>query len=426
LRKTLSSLFVILFVATALWAAGKAYLIRVDGAIGPVSAEFIVGAIERAEDENAECLIVELDTPGGLDASMRQIVKKVMASEVPIVVYISPSGSRAASAGAVIALAAHIAAMAPGTNIGAAHPVQIGGAQIDSTMAEKITNDAVAYVKSIAERRGRNVSWAEDAVRKSISSTEREALELGVVDLVCPTVRALLDSLDGRSVELPSGRRTLNTKGARVEEIKMGFRQRFLSAISNPNIAYILMILGFYGLLFELSNPGSILPGVVGGICLILAFYSFQTLPVNYAGLALIAFGIILFLAESMTPTHGILTAGGVVSLLLGSAMLFETTESFLKVSWGVIVPVVIATVLFFTFAIGKGLLIQRRRPATGVPYLVGQIGEARTDIARGREGIVFLSGEHWKAVSDERIRRGDKVEVVEVNRSVLKVIKRR
>ncbi len=426
MRKAFGSTLIIFLAAGLLWAGGKVYLIRINDAIVPASAEFIVKAIERAEDEEAECLVIEIDTPGGLDTSMRQIVKKMMASEVPIVVYVSPSGSRAASAGAIITVAAHFAAMAPGTNIGAAHPVGIGGAQIDSTMIEKVTNDAVAYIKSIAEKKGRNVSWAEDAVRKSISSTEKEALELGVVDFLCPTVGALLDSLDGRTVELSSGQKTLDTKGAKVEEIKMGFREKFLSAISNPNIAYILMILGFYGLMFELSNPGSILPGVVGGICLILAFYSFQTLPVNYAGLALIAFGLILFFAEAMTPTNGVLTAGGIASLLLGSAMLFETTESFLKVSWGVIIPVVAASVLFFTFAIGKGLIIQRKRPTTGAPYLVGQIGEARTNIAKGKVGVIFISGEHWKASSDERIRKGDRVEIVGMDRSILKVVRKK
>ena len=415
-------------LASGLWtvwgfaSGGQVDVCKVEGVIGPVVSEFIVEAIHQAVADSAECLIIELDTPGGLDTSMRDIVKELMASEVPVVVYVSPSGSRAASAGAFVTLAAHVAAMAPGTNIGAAHPVAFGGAKLDSTMVEKIANDAAAYIKTIAEKRGRNADWAEEAVRKSVSATEQEALELGVIDLVCPDVPALLDSLDGRRVVLASGERVLRTDGAVVKEISMGLRERVLSAISDPNIAYILMILGMYGLIFELSHPGAYLPGVVGGISLILAFFAFQTLSVNYAGILLILFAAILFIAEIMTPTYGVLTTGGVIAMVLGSTMLFDASAPFLKVSWGVILPAVAVTVLFFVFAIGMGLRAQRRKPSTGIPDLIGQVGEARTDIVG--KGTVFISGEHWRAVSDDPIHAGERVRVVGMDHLVVKVVK--
>ena len=423
-----SVVIVLMVLVGSIWAVrglasgGQVDVCRVEGVIGPVISEFIVEAIHQAVADSAVALIIELDTPGGLDTSMRDIIKEIMASEVPVVVYVSPSGSRAASAGAFVTLAAHIAAMAPGTNIGAAHPVAFGGAKMDSTMAEKIANDAAAYIKTIAEKRGRNADWAEKAVRESVSATEQKALELGVIDLVCRDVPALLDSLDGRRVVLASGERVLRTKGAVIKEVSMGFRERLLLAISDPNIAYILMLLGVYGLIFELSNPGAILPGVIGGISLILAFFAFQTLSVNYAGMLLILFAVVLFIAEIMTPTYGVLTTGGVIAMVLGSTMLFDASSPFLKVSWGVILPAVAATVLFFVFAVGMGLKAQRRKPSTGIPDLIGQVGEARTDIVE--KGTVFVSGEHWRAISDEPIHAGERVRVVGMDRLVVKVVR--
>lgn len=409
--------------ALALAAAPSPHvdLCQVNDAIGPVTARYMTKAIRMAVADTAECLIIQLDTPGGLDPSMRTVVKEIMTTDVPVVVYVSPAGSRAASAGAIITLAAHIAAMAPGTNIGAAHPVQLGaGGQIDSTMVEKITHDAAAYIRTIAEKRGRNVTWAERAVRESVSATETEALEKGIIDLICRDIPALLDSLDGRRVVLSTGEKTLHTKDATLKEIPMSLRERLLSTLSNPNIAYVLMLLGVYGLLFELSNPGAILPGVVGGICLILAFFAFQTLSVNYAGLLLILFAVILFIADIKMPTHGILTTGGVIAMVLGSTMLFEPPNALFRVSWAVIVPAVMVTVLFFAFAIGMGLRAQLRRPSTGMPDLIGQLGEARTAIAP--KGTVFVAGEHWKAVANEPIPEGAIVRVVGVDRLVLTV----
>ena len=400
-------------------AEKKILLAEVEGAIGPVVAEYLVEALQEANENESECLIIQLDTPGGLDASMRTIVKEMLASDVPVVVYVAPAGSRAASAGAFITLAAHVAAMAPGTNIGAAHPVKIGG-QMDSTMADKVANDAAAYIRSIAEKRGRNVAWAEDAVRKSISSTEGEALEQNVIDLVCRSVDALVDSLNGRRVEVPTGEKEMETSGLEVETRRMGLRQRFLATLSDPNVAYILMMLGFYGLLFEIYSPGSIFPGVIGSICIILAFFSFQTLPINYAGLILIIVGVVMLILEVQIVSHGALTIGGVVAMGLGSAMLFESPEPFLRVSWAVIVPAVAGTAVFILVALGLGVRAQKRKPVTGVEDMVGKIGKTRTTVHE--EGMVVVHGEYWNAVSDEVLESGSKVRVKAVDGSTLTV----
>lgn len=403
------------------FAERQVRLVEVEGPIGPVVAEFLVDALGRAKQDGAECLIVQLDTPGGLDASMRTIIKEMLASETPVVVYVAPAGSRAASAGALITIAAHVAAMAPGTNIGAAHPVGLGG-QIDSTMAGKVTNDAAAYIRSIAEKRGRNVQWAEDAVRKSVSATEQEALKLKIIDLVCPTVSALVDSLNGRRVEVASGPRVLATKGLTVVRMRMGLRERFLATLSDPNIAYILMILGFYGLLFEIYNPGAVLPGIVGSICIVLAFFSFQTLSVNYAGLVLVLLGIVMFILEVKIVSHGALTLGGIIAMALGSTMLFESPEPFLRVSWMVIAPAVLGTAAFIVFALGMGIRAQRRPPATGLSDMMGKIGKARTEVHE--KGMVFVTGEYWSATSEAPIEAGAEVRVKAVQGSVLTVEK--
>ena len=321
-------------------------VIKIHDVITPAIADYITKAIEQANKERVQCLIIQLDTPGGLDLSMRDIMKEIMSSEVPIVVYVSPSGARAASAGALITLAADIGAMAPGTNIGAAHPVAMGG-KMDRTMTEKVTNDAVAYVKSIAEKRGRNAKVAERMVTDSISITETEALKQKVIDLIAKDMHDLLEKLDGRKVERPRGKITLETKGAKVVEFQMGWREKFLATISNPNISYILMMIGLVGLYFELAHPGVIFPGVIGGICLILAFFAFRTLPVNYAGILLILLGVFLFIAEIKIASYGLLSVGGVVCLALGSIMLFEAPVPYLRASLAVIIPTVIVTAGF-------------------------------------------------------------------------------
>ena len=401
---------------------GPVYLCQIEGAIGPVSTTFYIEALREAEENYAECLIVELDTPGGFDVSMREAIKEMMASEVPTVVYVHPSGSRAASAGAFLLLAAHVAAMAPGTNVGAAHPVQLGGGETDSTMAAKVENDAAAYIKSIADKRGRNAQWAEDAVRKSISSTAEEALEEGVIDLVSPNLAELLDDLHGMEVETAAGTRVLDVKDAAINRISMGTKERILSAIADPNIAYILMMVGFFGLFFELSNPGAIFPGIAGSICIILAFYALHTLSANYAGIALIILSMIMFILEIKVTSYGALTIGAVISLTLGSIFLFDYPRTLLRVSWSVLIPAVIAITAFFVFAVGKGLRIQRKRAASGAPALLDRVGEARSNVDSSG-GTVFVAGEHWSAFSDVPIAEGTKVKVVSVDRQGVKVI---
>lgn len=403
-------------------ARKEVMVITVDGVINPVSAEFIGKSIRKATEKRVEALVIELDTPGGLDTSMRNIVKDIVGSEAPVIVYVSPSGSRAASAGVFITLAAHIAAMAPGTNIGAAHPVSLGG-KIDKTMAEKVTNDAAAYIKSLAESRGRNAKWAEDAVRKSVSVTESEALQLHIIDLVARDLKSLLADVDGWKVRTAFGDGILHTKDAIVIREEPGFRNKILNLISDPNIAYILMLLGFYGLFFELTNPGSLFPGVIGGICLILAFYAFQTLPVNYAGLLLIILAIILFVLEVKIVSHGILTIGGIIAMVIGSLMLFESSGPFMKLSLAIVLPAVITTTLFFTLIIGLAFKAHKRKPVTGHEGLIGTMGIADTDIEKD-EGTVLLHGERWSAYSDEPVAKGEKITVEMVSGLKVKVRK--
>lgn len=421
---SLQILFILLSLPANLFSKGRqVYLVKYEGIINPVAAEFITTEINRAKDAKAEVLIIELDTPGGLDQSMRIIVKEIIASEVPVAVYVHPAGARSASAGVFITLAAHIAAMTPGTNMGAAHPVALGGGEMDKEMKKKVENDAAAYIKSIAEKRGRNVKWAEDAVRSSVSVTEKEALDLKIIDLVASNIDDLLHQIDGREVITETGKRVLNTKDAEIIKVDMGLRLRILNALSDPNIAYILMIIGIYGLIFELSNPGAILPGVVGGISIILAFYSFQTLPINYAGLALIILGVIFFIAEIKVTSYGLLSVGGAISMFLGSLMLINSDVPYLRISWGVILPSVVVTVLFFLFVVGMAVKAQRKKPVTGIEGLIGATCLVKTDISPG--GKMMLRGEIWDAVSDEPLKEGDEAEVIGVEGLKL-IVKRR
>lgn len=395
-------------------------VITLNGVINPVAAEYISKSIKKASEKKAELLIIELDTPGGLDTSMRNIVKDINSSEVPIVVFVSPSGARAASAGVFITMAAHIAAMAPGTNIGAAHPVAIGE-KMDKTIAEKAVNDAVAYIKSIAEQHGRNAKWAEDAVRKSISATETEALKNNVIDLIADNIQALLTKIDGKKVKVANVERVINTSNATIVKDEMGLRSKILNFISDPNVAYLLMLIGFYGIFFELTNPGTIFPGVIGGICLILAFYSFQTLPVNYAGLLLILVGIILFILEVKVVSYGMLTIGGIFCLVLGSLMLYDSPFPFMKLSLGVVIPAALVTALFFVITFRLAYRAYKRKPVTGLEGLIGLEGVAKTDITP-EDGMVFLHGEYWSAYSDYPIHKDEKVIVEEVKGLKLKV----
>jgi membrane-bound serine protease (ClpP class) len=426
--KVKSSLAVLLLAALGpvTGARAEAPLVRhlkIEGVVSPIMAEFLVEGIEEAEEDGASLVVVSLDTPGGLDPSMRKIIKKILASKVPVAVYVSPPGGRAASAGTFITLAAHVAAMAPNTSIGAAHPVTLGagGEGVDEAMVEKITNDAASYIKSLARRRGRNEKWAELAVRKSASLSAEDAVTENVVEFVAENLDDLLKKAEGRKVKVAGRVVAVKTKGARVEELTPDFRQRFLAVVTDPNVAYLLLIIGFYGLIFELSNPGSILPGVAGGICIILAFYALSTLPVNYAGVALIVFAIILFLAEIKITSHGLLAVGGTISMLLGSILLISTPATYLRVSWAVIIPAVVTTVLFFVFAVGMGLRAQRRKPTTGDKGMVGERGRAVTAVGPAG-GQVFVRGEYWRASAAEDIPAGAPVEVTRADGLIVEV----
>jgi membrane-bound serine protease (ClpP class) len=398
----------------------KVVVINADCAIHPACADYIHTGLEKASEENAECLIVKLNTPGGLLKSTRVIVIDILESKIPVVVYVSPSGSQAASAGVFITLAGHIAAMSPGTNVGAAHPVSLQGTQ-DTVMMEKATNDAAAFIRTISEKRKRNIQWAEDAVRKSLSITETEALELNVIDVVAKDIADLLNQIDGRQVETVS-----KTKDASIIELEMSLTQKILSILSDPNLAYILLMLGIYGLFFELYNPGAIVPGVIGGICIILAFYSMHTLPVNYAGLALILFAVILFLLEIKVVSHGVLTIGGVISLLLGSMMLIdeESVLEAMEISMELIILVVVLTTAFFLFAITFGIKAQRKKPVTGSEGIVGEFGTAISNLKP--TGEVKVHGEIWKAeCKEDEIKKGNEIEVVSVDHLKLLVKKK-
>jgi len=396
-------------------------VLTIDGAIQPISAQVIVQAIGKAERDKREALVILLDTPGGLDASMRDIIKRILVSEVPVVVYVAPAGSRAASAGTFIAYAAHVSAMSPGTSIGAATPVNVGGSDVQKDLSRKVRNDAVSYIRSLAAQRGRNADWAEKAVREGGSLPEDEALKLHVVDYVARNLDELSKKMDGRQVTVAGLTRTLHTRDAVRHEVASSWRQKLLGRILDPNIAYILFILGFYGLIFELSNPGAILPGIVGGICILLAFLAFQALPVNLTGVFLILFAMLLFLVDVKVQSHGLLALGGVVSLVLGSLVLMSGDGGGMRISLSVILTVAVVTALFFAVVVGAGYRALRRKPITGREGLVGERGVAVTDLP-SREGRIFVHGEYWAAEADERIEKGAPVIVDRVDGLRLRV----
>jgi membrane-bound serine protease (ClpP class) len=421
---TIRAAFGVLFLlCSAAWANHVEWVV-VDGAIGPVANKVIHEALIRAENEQAQALIVELDTPGGLLSTTRTICKEFLSSPVPVVMYVSPSGARAGSAGVFLTLAAHVAAMAHGTNIGAAHPVGIGGigggGDTTKVMTEKVTNDAAAFARTLAQRHHRNVEWAERAVRESVSATESEALELGIIDFIASSRDSLLILLNGRVVELEEGNDTLATAHAQIRETPMNLRLRFLSFITDPNIAYIFMLLGIYGLFFELYNPGAILPGIVGSLSLIVAFYSLQLLPLNWAGMLLILLAVVLFLLEIKVTSYGMLTIGGVVSMVLGSLMLFEPIKTGFHVGLELILAASITTALFFLFVVGKGLQAQRRKVVTGKEGLLGETGVVT--VALTPRGKVLVHGEWWDAEANETLGTGTAVKVTAVVGMSLKV----
>jgi len=402
-------------------------VLHVEGVINPVVVDYTKRGIEHAEDTNAVACIIQLDTPGGLDTSMRDIIKDIVNARVPVVVYVSPSGARAASAGVFITVAAHVAAMAPNTAIGAASPVAMGEGgeqQMSETMKEKIVNDAAAYIRSLAEAQGRNMEWAEKAVREAVSATEQEALELNVIDMVAPDLETLVSQLDGRQVTMLGGAViTLNTQGATINHISMNTVEDFLYAISDPNIAYLLLSLAMLGIMAEISNPGLIFPGVVGAICLLMAFFSLGMLPVNYAGILLIVLAFALFIAEVFTVTFGLFTAGGLTALILGSLILFKGGPLFQVNPW-LIATVSIIIAALVAFVINRAIQAYRRQPATGREELIGKT--ALVKAALDPEGIVFFRGERWTAESEEGpVEPGETVVINKVDALKLYVTKK-
>lgn len=402
--------------------------VRFADGINPVMAGFIANELTRANNDGALAFLLELDTPGGLDTAMRTIIQGILGSRIPVIVYVYPAGARAASAGALITLAADFAVMAPSTNLGAAHPVAIGpgsggGEDKPNTMMDKVVNDAVAYARSIAQQRGRNVEWAEKMVRESISTAATEALELKVIDLIAADETALLSQLDGRRYLRDGQSLTFQTQGATLEFAEMGWRQQVLNTISNPNVAYLLMMLGLLGIFFEISQPGVILPGVVGALALLLALFAFQTLPVNYTGVLLILLALVLFLLEIKVTSFGMLTVLGIISMTLGSLMLFESSEPYMRVSWEVIVATVAVTTSFSLLVLYFVLRTQKTHFVSGREGMAGELGVAVTPI--DGEGRVFVHGEYWDAYAREPIAMGDRIEVVALGSHMRLEVKR-
>jgi membrane-bound serine protease (ClpP class) len=437
----ISSLLLALFMSPA-WADGKAYVVDVEGAIGPVSHDLITRAIDDAESDSATMVVLLMNTPGGLDHSMRKIIAAILDSEIPVVSYVYPPGSRAASAGTYILYASHVAAMSPATNLGAATPVQLGGlpempatpkpaaeeggedeaempAQGNKTsMEKKVINDASAYIRGLAKLRDRNEEWAVKAVREGVSLTAEEALEMSVIDLMADSVADLFKQLHGRSLNLKDRSVTLDTEALIIERIKPDWRSQLLSVITDPNIAYILMLVGVYGLIIELSNPGGIVAGVIGSICLLLALYAFQVLPINYAGLALVGIGLAFIVSEMFITSGGILGIGGVVAFVIGSIILFD--DKYLAVSLPLIGGVAAIAAGFLLWIIRRLSTIRHKQVVSGLEYLIGQVAEVTHDFTG--QGRVRVEGESWLAESTVPLTAGQKVRIKDVQHLVLKV----
>ncbi len=437
----------IIFLTVFLWApvlfaqsqgSSHALWLNIDGAIGPASHDYLQRGFHKAVEQNAQLIIIQMDTPGGLDASMREIIRNIIASPVPVVSFVSPSGARAASAGTYILYASHVAAMAPATNLGAATPVQIGGfsgkdaldkfrnSDKDSkeaaqdSMSSKIINDAVAYIRGLAQMRERNAEWAEKAVREAASLTAEEAMEKGVIDLIAISIPDLLSKLDGLTVNVLGNERTLSTQQISIQHYEPDWRTRLLAIITDPNVAYILMLLGIYALIFELSNPGMVFPGVVGAVCLLLALFAFQVLPINYAGLALILLGIAFMLGEVFVPSFGALGIGGVIAFVIGSVMLLDTGVPGYGVSIPLIATFALLSAAFFMVVLGMAIKARQRPVVSGAEQLVHSVGEAIDDFEK--EGWVRVHGERWKAQTSTPLKRKQKVRVIALNGLVLVV----
>jgi membrane-bound serine protease (ClpP class) len=415
---------VLWFACTSVaFPAEKVSLINIDGAIGPATASYISRSIEEAQSQNAQCLIIQLNTPGGLLDSTQKIVQSFLGSPVPVVVYVAPTGATATSAGCFITIAASVAAMAPATTIGAAHPVSIGGfpsggeEKTDETMKQKLENFSVSYIETIAGKRQRNVEWAKSAVKESASITAEKALQLKVIDLIASDISDLLQKLNGRVVD----GKTLKTAGAEVSEIKMSASEHVFQKLWRPEVMFILMLIAIYGIIGELTTPGAILPGVVGAIALILALYLAAILPVNVTGLVLIALALLLFIFDVYATTHGVLTVGGIIAFLIGSLMLFNRSDPLFRLSLNYIIPATLVTAAFFIFVIGKGLRAQRLPVKVGADILIGKTVTALTPID-SRSGRVFVEGEYWNAVSETPIEKDEQAEIAAVQGLTVKL----
>jgi membrane-bound serine protease (ClpP class) len=426
-------LLIFLLLASPLHADDKAVrlglVLDIQGMIGPATADYIDRMLAKAAHQGAELVVLRMDTPGGLDTSMRAIIKHILASQVPVVSYVAPGGARAASAGTYILYASHVAAMAPGTNLGAATPIELGGlsgsgedkqkAPSDASEPEqtatgtkerKMINDAAAYIRGLAKLRGRNVEWAEQAVRQAASLSAQEALDLGVIDLVAPNLHSLVEQLNGREVQLPDGNRKLDTRELHLQTIEPDWRNKLLSLLSNPNVAYILMLVGIYGLIYEFANPGSILPGTAGLISLLLALYAFHVLPVNYAGLVMILLGLALMIGEAFMPSFGALGIGGVIAFIVGSVVLIDIDQPGYGISIPLIVTVAVASAFMLVLLVGMALKSHRRPVVSGREQMLGAIGYAVDPF--DREGTVHVHGEMWRARTDRPVLSGQAVRI--------------
>lgn len=428
-RRLIRGLAIALWLGVVVWPAlvaaqGRVYVVMaMDGPIMPPTKDCFARALNRAVQERAVFLLVEMNTPGGHGEAMREIGQLVLNARVPVVVYVTPSGARAASAGAVIGLTAHVLAMAPSTNIGAAHPVLGTGQDIPGAMKEKVVNDMSAFIRAVAARRGKSVEWTEAIIRRSVSSTEKEALEVGVADLIARDRTELLTKLDGRKVTLGDGSTvTMRTAGAKPIRVDPTWVERLLLLLFDGNVALILGAVAFYGIIAEIQNPGAIFPGVIGTIALVLSLYSMSVLSVNAAGVALLVLAAILFVVDIYAPTHGVLTAGGITAFIFGALMLFRDSSTGARVSLAVVIALALVTAAFFVFIIGSIIRSRRMPPATGPEALIGMHGQARSDL--NPEGKVFADGAFWDAVNvgDEPIRSGDEVVITDREGFVLKV----